>query len=57
MLATIQAKWSRKAIDVKLGELIERGYIEPLIGNTACGLLTPKGHRALEATESHAEPS
>jgi len=42
-------KWSWRALDLKMEELVARGYIEPLLGGTAQGNLTVKGRAVLDA--------
>ncbi len=50
-------RWSPKAVRAKVEELVDRGYIEPLLSGTACGALTPKGLAALYAArESFTQP-
>jgi len=42
-------RWSWKALNKKMDELVDRGYIEALRGGTASGALTRKGREALAA--------
>lgn len=46
-LDEVSSRWSWRALAVKFDELVERGYIEPLKGGTACGGVTEKGRHAL----------
>lgn len=49
----LSQKWSRRAIRKKFDELVDRDYIEPLIGGAACGGLTAKGRAALTQSSDH----
>jgi len=48
-LRELATRYSMKAVETKLQELVDRGYIEALRQGSAVGGLTPKGAAALEA--------
>lgn len=47
LIDEVVACWSYKAAAIKMDELVERGYVEPLKFGMASGNLTEKGRLAL----------